>query len=715
MKNLVESFTNVPSGGVDRHPGLVLAVCILGILGMLVVPLPPVVLDGLLAVNISLAVVILLVTVFAKDALSVSTFPSVLLVTTLFRLALNVSSTRMILARGDAGEVVKGFGQFVIQGDIIVGLVVFAVITIVQLMVIGKGAERVAEVAARFTLDAMPGKQMSIDAALRSGAITDDEAQIKRDELGRESQLYGAMDGAMKFVKGDAIAGLIITAINLVAGLFIGWMRFDMSVSAAAAKYAILTVGDGLVSQIPALLITLAAGLMTTRVAPSKRGDDLGRSLGTELFGQPKVLGLAAGLAFVMGVVPGMPVVPFWIVSALIGVSAMKRHAHMKLIATDTLSRRATFRAKLERSVEQAKAQKAMADHLAPTVVPICIEVDPLLSAALGLGDSDEQDSQLIADLLPQLRDALYLETGIRFPGVRVTANVRGLAERSFRLRIKDVPVHESQVRVDGLFALAPASRVARCGVRGDPTSHPIGDGEIAVVKESDRDVLEAAGIVVWSPAGFIALRIAGILRKNAGQFIGVQETSEMLERLEQVYPALVREVVPKLISLQQLVDVLRRLVDERICIRDLKSILEALAEHGSYENDGVVLTEKVRAALSLQIAHAYAGIGGDLPVVLLDPIVEETIGDAIHATRGGSYLALAPEVSRTIIDSVLHTLGPALEAGTRPTIITTAAIRRYFRKLIEHDLPDVPVLSFEELPPDLAISPLGQVAVRDS
>lgn len=695
-----------------RNPDVVLAIGVLSMLALLIVPVPAFVMDSLIAANIALACVVLLVTLFSSASLKVSSFPSILLMTTVFRLALNVSTTRLILSKGTAGAIVEGFGKFVASGDIVVGMVMFMVITIVQFLVIGKGAERVAEVAARFTLDAMPGKQMSIDADLRNGAITDEEAVEKRESLSRESQLYGAMDGAMKFVKGDAIAGLIITGLNLLAGLVIGVSRLGMSISDAAETYSVLTIGDGLVSQIPALLITLAAGVMTTRVAPKHDKDNLGRVLQSQLLGDPKVLGMAAAFALLMIFVPGMPVLPFMLIAGgLFGLTIRALTTDVDAIHFNQ-DAPLSFDDALEAKVKQAKAQQAVVDNVAPAVVPLCVEVDEFLTVALGLDPNQDTQSELISELIPQVRDALYAETGVRVPGIRVKANVRGLAENSFRILLKDVPVCEAQIRVDGLLVMEAPERVRRCGVEAEAITHPINGSEVSFVGNDAVEVLQGIGLTAWTPSGVLALNLVKVLRKHTRAFVGLQEVSELVERLEKAYPALVREVVPKVVGLQQLVDVLRRLVDERVSIRDLKSILESLADGASYETDSVALTELVRSALSMQIAHAHSGMSGEISVVLLEPALEDTIRASIQYTTGGSYLSMEPEISRGIIESVVRSIGPVAKNGARPVVLTTNAIRRYFRKLIETDLPDISVLSFEELPGELAIQPLGQVGI---
>lgn len=714
MKTIFRSLEALPIRHLAKHPDVALAVLVGAVVGMMILPLPPAVLDVLLATNIALAALVLVTALMSDRALSLSTFPSLLLMTTLFRLALNVSTTRMILSTGSAGAVVEAFGRFVVRGDVVVGLVIFLVITLVQFLVVGKGAERVAEVGARFTLDAMPGKQMSIDAALRSGALTEEEAQARRDELGRESQFYGAMDGAMKFVKGDAIAGLIITALNLIAGLVIGATRHGLTIGESLEIYSLLTVGDGLVSQIPALLITLAAGVLTTRVEGGHTKRALGLSLKEELVGRPKVLLVGAGFALVLGLVPGLPLVPFATIAVVLGGIALRLRTRELRVAARS-KEDAAFKASLDEKLAQAKAQRAQADGVAPAVPPIGVDLDPRLSEALGFSPGvPDQATELLGVLVPQLRDALYLETGIRFPGIRVRSNVPDLAPGTCVIRIKDVPVIEEVVDIDRAMAVETPERLKRFGVEVKPATHPLAGIEVGLVPLSAQAPLEAAGVPTWSPAGVVALILAAQLKRYAPSFVGLQETAEMVERLQKVYPALIRETVPKVVTIPQLTDVLRRLVDEGVSIRDLKTILECLADRGVHEMDGVMLTEAVRAAMSLQLGHSFAGVSGRLSVVLLDPEIEDTVRAGITHVAGGSYVALEPELRRGLLVAVARTLEPVVQAGVRPIVLTHAEIRRYVRKLLEEDLPDVAVLSFSELPAQLTIQPLGRVSLGE-
>lgn len=700
-----------------RQVDMLLAVGVAVLVGTLILPLPSGLIDALLALNLSLSAVILVAVLLSPKPLAISTFPTLLLITTLFRLALNVSTTRMILATGSAGEVVRAFGQFVLRGDVVVGMVIFLVITVVQLLVIGKGAERVAEVGARFTLDAMPGKQMSIDAALRSGAITDEEAQEKRQELGRESQFYGAMDGAMKFIKGDAIAGLVITALNLVAGLAIGVMRLDMPVGEAAEVYSVLTVGDGLVSQIPALLITLSAGLLSTRVASRQPEQGLAESMQNELLSSPKVLGVGAGFALALGLIPGLPLIPFLVISLSLALLALWLQRENLALEAGYPAAMGTALHALEHTL-QTRAQvptRSLLDEMLPSVPLLGIDLDPRLTEALGFGPGKKDaQTELLGQLVPQLRDAIYLETGVKLPGVRVRSNTPELPPGGCVIRLKDIPMRELQVASDRLLAIESPERLQRLGVCAEAADHPMRGLSASWVAFEDRPLLESAGVSTWTPSGVVALELAQLARSRLKDFVGLHETQEILDRMEEAYPALVKAVIPKLLSTGQLSEILRRLIDEAVSIRDMKSILEAIAEFGQSETSSVELTELVRSALSLQLAYVHAGLGQSISVLLLDAVIEDTIESSIHVADGARYLAIEPELRDQMLLKIARALQPVFKEGLRPVILTRAEIRRYVRKLVEERLPEISVLSYQELPPQLMVHPLGRVVIGD-
>ena len=703
----------LPFASIGRHPDVVLAVGVAAIIAMLILPLPAMVVDGLLATNLALAAVILVAVLLSQRPLSISTFPTLLLITTLFRLALNVSTTRMILAHGSAGDVVKAFGQFVIRGDVVVGLVVFLIITLVQFLVIGKGAERVAEVGARFTLDAMPGKQMSIDAAVRAGSIDEAEAQRQRDDLGRESQFYGAMDGAMKFVKGDAVAGLIITALNLVAGLIIGVVRNGMDAGTAAEVYCILTVGDGLVSQIPALLITLSAGVLTTRVASKDAKQSLGSNLQEELLSSPKVLAIGAGFALALGLIPGLPLLPFLVIASGLVLAAVLKVRADRLRAELANQRSSTFKKDLEERRRQSAKQRTELDDMAPGVTPLALECDPTLSEALGL--TNQGESELLKQF-SDVRKRLYYSTGVRVPTLVARVNDGSLRPGHFRLRIKDVPVYTGCIDTGRIMAVQSPAKLRRMGVDVQPSQHPIHHVSVGLVPEGAKEALEAVGIQTHSAAAVLAMLLGTLIQGEIKQLLGLHETADLVERLEKLYPTSVREVIPKIITVSRLAEILRRLVDEGVCIRDLKSILECLAEVGNVYSDPVALTEKVRAALGHQIANTYAGLSGNLKVLLLDGLIEDTVQSAIVHTTTGSYLGLEPELQHMVLQAIARAARPLVDNGERPVILTRPEIRRYVHRLVASTLGDmIGVVSYDELPAKLTITPLGRVTLPDA
>jgi type III secretion protein V len=644
-----------------RYADLALAALVVSIVGMMIVPLPTPLLDLLISVNIAAAVTLLLVAIYVSDALKIATFPTLLLLTTLFRLALEVSATRLILLHADAGEVIRAFGNFVVAGNLVVGAVIFLILTMIQFIVISKGSERVAEVAARFTLDAMPGKQMSIDAELRAGHIDHNEARRRRAALARESQLFGSMDGAMKFVKGDAIAGIVVLAVNIVGGLIVGILQRGMDAGAAARTYTVLTIGEGLVSQIPALVISTAAGLIVTRVASEASGEEggqLGRDIGLQVTAQPKALAITAGLLGLLAIVPGLPAAPFLILGLALGALSWRL---MRLPAARAVTAGGVS---LPASRAGGPAPSATAEEaaLSPVLTPIAVEVAGELGARLG---PDGSGPGLFAtEIVPRLRERLFADLGLPLPAVRLRPGVAGLGATAYVLRLNEVPL-----------------------ARGE------------IPREA------------WSTAGpQLGDEVLALLRRYGHELFGLDEAQALLDALERTHPTLVREVVPKLVTLVLLTDVLRRLIEEGISLRNLRDILGALAEWAPHERDPVALTEHVRGALRRAITYRHAGEGGVLAAYLLDPMIEDTIRDSVQKTATGNYLALEPQLSRDIVAAVGRAVGPG--AGGGAVLLTGAEIRRYVRRLIETDHPDLAVLSFQELAPEAQIRPIARISV---
>jgi type III secretion protein V len=635
---------------------------------LLVAPLPSAILDGLLAANVAAAAAVLLVAIFASDVGKLASFPALILLSTLFRLSLSVSSTRLILSRGEGSAIIEGFGRVVVQGSYVVGGVVFAIITLVQLLVVAKGAERVAEVAARFTLDSLPGKQMAIDADLRSGLLTPEEARRRRRLLERESHLYGAMDGALKFVRGDAIAGLAIVAVNMAGGVISGLDR-GMTFAAAARRFALLAIGDGLVTQIPALLNAVAAGIVVTRVVAEEDGGSLGREIGSQLLGEPRALWAAAALCLGLGTVPGLPIFPFAVLalcSAGAAHSASRRESQGSLTA-----------------IGDAKRAKATPQPL-PLLRPVIVELsDDLLSGALGGGDGWKEATA-------RVREGLWLEMGIRLPAVALRA--RTAPPGSWRLLINELPTSAGTIEPGRALAFMQPSDLAVIGIPADPIAIPFCRDGVAASIPASRSGQVAALATVLDSHQWLVASLTQAFRENASRLVGMDEARLLLDGLEHESPSLAREI-ERQIPHPLLTDVLRRLLEEQISIRPFKTIAEAMIEAGALP--GPALAERCRCALGRHIVVRHMS-RGELPALLLDPELETTLRD-VH---------LSPERIRTFLEGVAAALlGGAPE---RPVLLTTQATRRATRNLVATDFPNLAVLGSEELPPELRIRPLG-------
>ena len=701
---------------IEKYSDIVLAVVVIAIVGMMIVPLPTLLLDVLLTINISLSVIVLLIALYIPGALQISVFPTLLLITTMYRLALTVSTTRLILSTGDPGEVVVAFGNFVARGNFVVGGIIFIILVVVNFIVISKGSERVAEVAARFTLDAMPGKQMSIDADLRSGAIDMEEGKRKRRDLERESQLFGAMDGAMKFVKGDAIAGIIITVVNIVGGLAIGVLQKNLAVGDAAKKYSLLTIGDGLVGMIPAILISTAAGIIVTRVGGEEEGAHLGKDVSSQLTAYPKAIAIAAGMLFVLALIPGLPKVPFFILSAAAGSGAyfMLRKPKEATVGPDGEPVEGEPGEAGDTPASQAPAPKEPinpdSELFIPVVTPIVLEVSDALVPYV---DSRQDNGKFLYELIPFMRDGLFVELGVRFPGVRARGNP-SLPPGAYQIQINEVPVVTGQATLGHILVNDTVDRLKLMSVEGFEAINPATRQPAAWVPEQFKEQCEAAGLTTWDVPGYIILHLASVLRRYAREFVGVQEAQTMLDQLEKAFPAIVKEVVPKVVSVLKLTDILGRLVEEEISVRDLRGILQALAEQGQVEADSVMLTEHVRSSLKRYVSHKDARGTNTLVVYLLDPQIEDAIRSAIKRTSAGTHLALEPDIAQEIVQAVKNECGHLPPTAQRPVILTAMDIRRYVRKLLEYEFnPPFSVVSFQELSPELNIQPVARISTR--
>ena len=705
MSNLNTRVTRWIQLGADRTD-ILLAMVIVAVIFMMILPLPLPLVDTLIAINMCLAAILLMVSMYIPSPLSFSAFPTVLLVTTLFRVGLSISTTRLILLQADAGHIVETFGNFVVGGNLVVGLVVFMILTIVQFIVITKGAERVAEVGARFSLDAMPGKQMSIDGDMRAGVIDMNEARRRRGIVEKESQLYGAMDGAMKFVKGDAIAGLIIVAVNLLGGLLIGMLQRGMSAGDSLQKYAILSVGDGLIGQIPALFISICAGMIVTRVsAEDGKPSNVGKDIGRQLLAQPRAFMIAAVVMLGFALVPGMPTAVFLVLFLLTGIIGFTLHRNATRPAAAVGGRDVTAVPAMA-AAGQGKAAKPggapggePGNEFAPTV-PLMMDVAQNLAASFSADALNEE--------LLKIRRALYFDLGVPFPGINLRFNER-LPASTYAILLHEVPVAHGRLRPGSLFVRESEDTLQALGVEYETDKEFLPKLPTLWVPERLRSLLSQAGTSNMDGTQVLTYHLALVLKKYASDFLGIQETRFLLSAMEDRFPDLVKEV-QRVMAIQKIAEILQRLVSEEVSIRNLRTVLEALIDWGQKEKDSVLLTEYVRAALKRHLSHKHSSGQNMLPAYLFAPKVEETIRAAIRQTSAGSYLALDPGISRRLLENIGKAVGDIGASAQRPVLLTSMDIRRYVRKMIEQDLYDLPVISYQELTPDINIQPLARI-----
>ncbi len=688
---------------VSRSSDLMLATIIIAIIMMLIFPVPPNVIDILITINLAVSISILFVALYIQKAVHLSIFPSLLLITTLYRLGVNISSTRQILLHHNAGRIIHAFGTFVVGGNYVVGGVVFLIITIVQFIVVTKGAERVAEVAARFTLDAMPGKQMSIDADLRSGIIDQQQARDLRLGLTKESQLYGAMDGAMKFVKGDAIAGIVIAVINIIGGLIIGVSQHHMSLAQSAKIYTLLSIGDGLVTQIPSLMIAITAGIVTTRVSSDKKDTNLGKEISEQILKQPKALAIAGGVLFGMALIPGFPAWPFLILSSIVGSIGFVFLKSSKRLA----AKAAAGISPMAEEIPGHAVVAGGAEEFALTL-PVVLEVGSAISQILR---KDKQGLTFIDQMIPKMRHALYQDLGVRFPGVHVRTESPSLEPSEYAIHLNEVPIIRGKVFLKNLLTNETEETLKRYNIPFTVSKSSFGMPALWV-DEKYQDILQRAKIRFWTALEVIILHLSRFYRQYASEFIGIQEARAMLEFIEKSFPDLVKEVT-RLVPLQKLTEILRRLVQEQISIKDTRTILEALSEWAQSEKDTIILTEYVRSSLKRYISYKYSLGQSILSVYLLDPEIEDLIRGAIKQTSAGSYLALDPDTVQMILHSMRTTIQPAPQGAQPPVLLTAIDVRRFVRKLVEGEFPDLPVISNQEIVPDIRIQPLGRVQLK--
>ncbi len=680
---------------IKKNTDIVLALGVIMILGVMIIPLPSVVLDALLAINISAALVLLMVSLYLVNPLEISVFPSLLLILTLFRLSLNIASTRLILGEAYAGEIIRAFGSFVVKGNYVVGFIIFLILVIIQFVVIVKGSGRIAEVAARFTLDAMPGKQMSIDADLNAGIIDENEARARRIQIAREADFYGAMDGASKFVKGDAIAGLIITSINLLGGFVIGMLQLGLDATQALQTYSILTIGDGLVSQIPALLISTSAGIVVTRAASN---ENLGSDLRTQMLGNPKALYIASVTLLMFSFTPGLPTIPFLVIAGVLGTLAFNMQ---KITEAELLE-------------EEETAEEKPAELPAPAEeIEKALQVDPLELEIgynlIGLVDTEEGGD--LFERITSMRKQIASEIGIIVPPIRVRDNLQ-LNPDQYVVKIRGIEVASYEILMDRLLAMNPGH--VESPVEGIETIEPAFALQAVWIEPRKKHEAEIAGYTVVEPSAVIATHLMEIVRKHADKLLGRQDVKKLLDNLKKDYPAVVEELVPDQLSIGAIQKVLQNLLKEQIPIRDMVTILETLADYAGMTKNVEVLTEYVRYALSDTIAKMYMDENGVIHAITLDPKIEQLITNTLQKQKqvNNNTLGLSPAIIQQIYQSVAENQENANALGYYPVIVCSPTIRAYFRKLIEATFPNVSVISFGELPPDVQIESIGKVRI---
>jgi len=680
---------------------VLLAVFVVSVIFMMIVPLPTWLVDGLIALNMSISVVLLMVAVYLKSPLDFAAFPAVLLITTLFRLSISISTTRLILLNGDAGHIVEAFGEFVVGGNLVVGIVIFLILTIVNFVVITKGAERVAEVGARFSLDAMPGKQLSIDADMRNGAITQTEAKILRNKVAQESKLFGSMDGAMKFVKGDAIASIIIVFVNLLGGLAIGTLQQGKTAGEALNLYAVLSIGDGLIAQIPALFIAICAGVIVTRVSDEGSSKDLAGDIGAQVMAQPKAITIGAAMLLVFAMVPGFPAPVFLILAAVLSIPAVL--AYMK-------KRKGVVRTETARPLEPlVTPQKEQLNRQDFTVEQDDI-FSPTTQLLVELSSSLEQhlSSYNLRAEINKARLQIYFRLGVSLPPIEVRRG-EGLPDNHYRIFVAEIPSADGEVLPNHLLIFDDARNLELYDIPFVEKDELVPRMKAVWVERKHEAQLKSASIRYRTELEAITYHAEYVFAKYVGQFIGIQEVRQVLTRLEGKYPDLVKEV-QRIVPIQMMTELLKRLVQEFVSIRDLRAILSAMIEWGAKEKDPVVLVEHIRIALSRQISHQYAARNNVLSGILLDGEIEETVRNAIRQTSAGSYLSLSPDISKRIVQRVRDKALPVLANGSPVSLITAMDVRRYIRRMIESELPELPVLSYQELANDITLQPVARV-----
>ncbi|MBI5807982.1 MAG: flagellar biosynthesis protein FlhA [Ignavibacteriales bacterium] len=681
-----------------RNSDVILAVGLILMLGLMLIPLPATMLDFLLAINITLSVLVLIVSLYINSPLDISVFPGLLLVTTLFRLGLNISSTRLILIEGYAGHVIEAFGTFVVGGNYVVGFIVFIILVVIQFIVIVKGSGRISEVAARFTLDAMPGKQMAIDADLNTGLINEAEARKRREHISREAEFYGAMDGASKFVKGDAIAGLVINGINILGGFIIGVAQKGMTFTDALQNYTILTIGDGLVSQIPALIISTAAGLVVTR---SASGTALDMQMRTQLFSNPRVLGTVSGASFMFAFIPGMPTFPFMFLSLALGAISyfVKKNKQILPPTETTITEEAETPEQPEEKVEQY------------------LQVDPI-EVEIGYGLIslvDEKQGGNLFQKISSTRKLIALEFGVLIPPVRVRDNLQ-LSPNEYIIKIKGNVVSSFEIYPDRLLAMNPNFNSSEQTINGLPTTDPAFGMPSYWIPFEEKEKAEMLGFTVVDSISVMTTHLQEVLKRNFDKILTRQDVKQLLENLKKEYPAVVEEINPDVLSLGTIQKVLQNLLREGIPIKDFVQICESLIDYSKTTKNVDVLTEYVRHTIGETIANLYKDQNGIIHAAALSENLEMAITKSLQAQKDNIVtLGLHPNVLRELNSQLKNAIERFNSLGYQPIIITSATIRPYFYRLINSSFPELVILSYSELPANVELEFVGKIEVQNA
>ena len=684
--------SSATSGFIKKYSDVIVAVAIITIVVMMIIPLPTMLLDLLLCLNITMALVVVMISIYNEEALDFSVFPSLLLLTTLFRLALNVSSTRLILLEGYAGEVITAFGNFVVGGNPVVGFIVFCILIIIQFIVITRGAERVAEVSARFTLDAMPGKQMSIDADLNQGAITDAEARRRREKIQREADFYGAMDGASKFVKGDAVAAIIIIIINIIGGFVIGMVQRNLTVLQALQNYTLLTVGEGLVNQIPALMISTATGIIVTRAASES---DLGHDLVSQIFRNPRIFFIASGVLLLFALIPGLPGIPFFCLSLLSGFIGYSLRKTAKAAEETT-------------TVEKKDKQKE--EVTKPENIISLLQVDPM-ELEIGYSLIPLVDTGQGGDLLERIvmiRRQCALELGLVVPTIRIRDNIQ-IKPNAYIIKLKGIEIAKGELLLDHYLAMNSGTVFEE--IDGIATTEPAFGLPALWIPEVQREQAELNGYTVVDAVSVLATHLTEVIKQHADEILGRQETQNLVDNLKKTNSSLVDEIVPDLMTVGEIEKVLANMLRERVSIRDMGTIMEVLSDYARATKDTEILTEYVRHALARQITQQYIQ-NNALPCITLDPGIENKIAGAVQRTDRGSYVSLDPDTMQKLLSAINTELPKLTNMGYQPIVLTSPAVRLYFRKLVERSIRGLIVLSHAEIEQSVEIQILGVVKI---